>query len=872
MTLLAVLIFMVANCTFTTAEDERRTLDISIINRLNYGIVFKPITPFDLTSDFWGHLFQIVLPPSNLRRGVIHSIRRNNSRPAVDHLMGAIQATLTLQMDYVSTFMADIYELIPDLSSNPRKKSTFPRRPRSGALCDICGRAYGAIFGLASIDDVNLVLQIAQEGIENQNSVITQVINSTNALSSYVTITNHRVDTLVEMFKNEYLARIIIETRLLRTAEEEETEFNIISEVLKLSTKFTYELITLQDLRAGLISLKHGILVADILTPTAILNVIHYIEITLIEDNYPFRLCDNTAESVYKMKDFYYFRVDNILFVHLNFKLSPKENHFILYQVQAYNFAVPDKTHTTVISNIPKYVALPSDPSVSTVYMQFDERPILSDNLYLQASSLVALRDIDEATCITALIRDDFRGVQAFCNITLNLFQARPQILIVDDNTILFQNIAYYNLTCHHQPALTFIPGCELCTIKVGCKCYLSTQAGTYTAPFVKCSEFDVNSPNTISNMSHLINLALLSEFFEAEQLLWIAGDATSTKHVNITIPSLQVYDATFEAELASFNADSILLRGVGNSTRINGKIFQNPADRIRFDISANRIQWGGFSFSVFSSSYWLNLFTTVLAIALAIGLFLVHRRVATLTTALLLLQRPAAAQAQTTAKTMQLVFDYFKTTPAVPTASPASFLFMPTIEQSLNPLDIISLIAFFTMTLYVAYRYFLSRHVSHQFDVYLEIGNNTTFTRLRVKTLRHSPAHYKFHSDTLAKNLAVTGIRCPRFTFSWPSLTITHVITGVTCSIPERYVISYLTAIRMHEILASPFYLLLWSKGADSTQYELIALEDNNWSAQPPPNSTNSKLLAVRYASNKLYPPLLPNYAENTLPGPQQA
>lgn len=96
-----------------------------------------------------------------------------------------------------------------------------------------------------------MALSSVHEIMQAQSSVLQQVVNRTNALSSYMTISNHRIDKLTAIVKNEFLARHHIESRMLTQEHEVQKDFKLITEALRVSTNFAHKMFTLQELRAG---------------------------------------------------------------------------------------------------------------------------------------------------------------------------------------------------------------------------------------------------------------------------------------------------------------------------------------------------------------------------------------------------------------------------------------------------------------------------------------------------------------------------------------------------------------------------------------------------------------------------------------------
>lgn len=134
--------------------------------------------------------------------------------------------------------------------------------------------------------------------------------------------------------------------------------------------------------------------------------------------------------------------------------------------------------------------------------------------------------------------------------------------------------------------------------------------------------------------------------------------------------------------------------------------------------------------------------------------------------------------------------------------------------------------IAFF---IFVAYRSHKSRHPIHSFKIFLEIGNQDQNVLVKILELPHNHTFYEFKALNFFKTLSVSGLLRPTLYFVWNDLEVVHQTTNMSYRLDVRHSVDIYQAWRIRQILAHPYYVLLWAK-PQMADFSLVKLTGTNW------------------------------------------
>ena len=116
-------------------------------------------------------------------------------------------------------------------------------------------------------------------------------------------------------------------------------------------------------------------------------------------------------------------------------------------------------------------------------------------------------------------------------------------------------------------------PGCNFCIIKLPCKCSVISNSLSYPPSFSSCKKTD--NITTI----HPVNLALLQQFFKADQLKHIKGSSYFVNELNVKLPNFNIYNHSYNSFLVKDQHEHLNLQKMAKVAKKEGVIFQNLAE-----------------------------------------------------------------------------------------------------------------------------------------------------------------------------------------------------------------------------------------------------------------------------------------------------
>jgi hypothetical protein len=335
------------------------------------------------------------------------------------------------------------------------------------------------------------------------------------------------------------------------------------------------------------------------------------------------------------------------------------------------------------------------------------------------------------------------------------------------------------------------------------------------------------NDTNVEITKMHIINLAVLQNFFSDSELNEILKTNALETQPRINIPQPQIYKTQFDNEIEKLEANELSLKSLTAESKEDTKIYQSLSHRIWHGLQTNSFEINSSSLSVSSWQSIMLISTIIVVIVLSIAIFGLNKKLKAITTIVILLQKPSVAQAIETVD-KQAILDYFKERPT--TLTPESFILRsPILDNNINPLDVIFLVLFIQLGMYVAWRSYRIFHPRYQTNIIIEIGNQESNVRVKVLTIPHSPLDYSFTASAFIKSISVTGQMNTKICISWPTFTITHKFAPLVYTLPNMVCISCLTARRITRLLESKYYCLVFTTDCDG-RIKLIDLPKTNW------------------------------------------
>lgn len=120
-----------------------------IVQRLNYGVIFKETDKVILGCDTWYHTFEIDLPEEVVSPYLVPCLNNNLTCTLIAHLITQLNVVRSEMSAKINATIQTIEELVPEAKIH---KSRSKR-----ALLSFIGRLSKGLFGTATVDDVNML-------------------------------------------------------------------------------------------------------------------------------------------------------------------------------------------------------------------------------------------------------------------------------------------------------------------------------------------------------------------------------------------------------------------------------------------------------------------------------------------------------------------------------------------------------------------------------------------------------------------------------------------------------------------------------------------------------------------------------------------
>ena len=307
--------------------------------------------------------------------------------------------------------------------------------------------------------------------------------------------------------------------------------------------------------------------------------------------------------------------------------------------------------------------------------------------------------------------------------------------------------------------------------------------------------------------VTHVTNLAVLSNFFSEQDLGTLAADTILSHPIHATIPNFTLVDHNYNATLAAIDKTEFKLSQAANNSRARAVQFRSMAEYLSHKhLTAEEPYVDAGYFSEMSSYFsnplnWVTLILSGMAIALAV---IVGIKVKMMS--LLLLNAKTAAAFPT-----QL--DFFKT---APTVTPPSIM-LTAVPTKVHDYDIIiytlmalvvcfglaSLLYLYVAPQYIAYR----RQDLPNCKVCLQLKLSNSQFYIPFMELDSHISCYTFSAPEPLKSIRVVGTLFPRLIIDWPTLSVHHFLHNERIPLPSSVKLTYTQAADLRASLPTSTY-----------------------------------------------------------------
>ena len=442
--------------------------------RLNYGVYFRAIRKVYVVNDHWAQVFDVRLPriPSgNLRHTVPECDQlRLRSCNSLRSMFIKMHSLYTDMANEVRSNLQHILDVLP-------AEHTFGRGHSKRSLLPVGGWLLHGLFGTTTDNDLKPIKKQVTR-ISQGIAQVTQVLQVENRrLAGFMSLTNHRVDNLVNMTVNQEQAITNLAREfnaLFGSSVSIQNAFTLMSAKLM---EYTTVMNRLQEFRLGVEMLIQGTVTPVIIDKIKLQQALQFISIHLGRRFPRLYLVSHRVSDIYNAHNFIFGRHGDHLLVQMHIPVTTRRQHLTLYKIETFPVAVDDQLgHVTQIIGLPKYLAATSEFPyyILPTHVRDNDRSFLL-NLGRNRDPFRSFRN--SPSCASALYKNNRQLIQQLCHFQLRTTSLTPSLTFLSDTELLLLNVT--NVTLHCGTYVNQIPPCLMCVHRVNCECRVNLWSNT---------------------------------------------------------------------------------------------------------------------------------------------------------------------------------------------------------------------------------------------------------------------------------------------------------------------------------------------------------------------------------------------------------
>ncbi|CAC5376587.1 unnamed protein product [Mytilus coruscus] len=395
--------------------------------------------------------------------------------------------------------------------------------------------------------------------------------------------------------------------------------------------------------------------------------------------------------------------------------------------------------------------------------------------------------------CISALFYNQKEQIHNLCDFRFLIDTLKPDIHELSSASILVYRTNLIALDCPSGQKI--MKGCSFCIVRIPCMCSVSTDFLYLPPRLGKCQ----NHSDSITTL-HPVNLALIQHFFSPETYNSIMGDTTFAQPIDLTIPNFHIYNHTFSNILAQDKQYHLSLKRMAQAASKEETIFTSLSELLvdgELPVSSDWPDLNGI----------ISIAALGLTALLALVCLVLFRRLQTLTTAFLLLQKATPIHGLLLASPMP-TFHYVNTHQST-TEDTNSYIF----NTQCNPWPFVTLSIITTATLALFIIYVWKKFQQTQgTKILIEITNGITCITIPFMSLPLCPSDWHITPPTDITDMHITGSFQSFMHAQLLGLQIINIHTKHHILIPSNISVNIFTARKLRTMFNRPFhcYLLL--------------------------------------------------------------
>lgn len=748
--------------------------------RLNYGVIFKEETKVQFSNEMWLHTFAVDIPKSMALESAnecFNCTQFNKVVQTMNQIKIRCQARLNATIE-------ELYTLIPQIRQD-RKSGKSPR-----ALLGFVGTIYKSVFGLATVEDVNVLAQHINRVTSTVNKVTEALAQHGKHLSSFTATVTRRLDNMVLGVKQNHDALISLSNSLRKDITLLNDAIDTVSTFLinQLNDAETLES-QLEQFKLGVETLVQGKLSPILIKPALLQKSLREIQ-GILSKNYRRTYISSTDPQVhYAHSKFFFARHRSTLFITLKIPLSTFRLPFTLYKVVSLPVPINSSSnHATELLNLPDYIAISNKADYFTEVSKSMIDTCAGDTLKhcLLTKALTATTYND--SCLISLFNNNIETINKTCNFRFVQERLSPRFIELDTSSIIVYNVPEIIYNCKHKVAN--ITGCKFCLVKLPCYCSLTYSNLYFPARLTACN----SRPKLKPTYFHPVNLALLQQFFNASSIKSISGYTMFPEEVIIDIPAFQIYNHSMSNIFAKDQKEHLNLKKMVKAVKQDSVIFQSLAEPLaNGDLTVPT--------SIFDTFNILTIVSLCLSICSFVGIVYIVYKFRALSAALLL------TKATSVKSSAVPVFRYIR---------PDNTLQDDATSTDIS--DILSwdhgiflLVSISTLFIVIMVIKYLRKH-RHNCKIVLEVTTGSLCAMVPITFLSLCPSYWEITPPSDIENIQISGYFRPMLTLQWDNLAIKNKLSEKQIEVKSTISLSYWQAYKLRKILNQPFcaYLIL--------------------------------------------------------------
>ena len=800
-----------------------------VIQRLNYGVVFRPDSKMYLAKEAWLHTFQIDIPRPreiHISKLPICSYKNHSSICSSMNSMRHFIQHLHDSMEH------DLKETIQAIRILVPQTKLFESNRNGRAILPFIGSMAKGLFGLATMSDVQLLANHINALNAKSRSITQALQQHSDHLSSFVKVIDKRTSNLMQGIKDNSLEiQTIAHSFQLAIVSSEQSMVNISQILITLTNNFNVLKSNLLQLQSAFQSLVEGRISPFLIPKHDFSRTLHQIQSTLNKKYPGFYLTHSHPSYYYTTSNFIFTRNFSSLFITVQFPVSSHAQPLQLYKIISLPVPTPtNKTtkHATKLLDLPQYLAL--------TYQHDYYLPLSTDDLtncvhgpIVFCSFNKALIPITVPDCSLALFQNNVKQVSRLCNFRFLENHLSHDIIELTPTSVLVYDSEELDLVCPQSQRK--IPGCTFCVINIPCKCSLSTRKLYFSPRLVDCYESSSNF-----SIFHPVNLALVQEFFDEKRFTSLLADSLFTTPVQLAIPDFSFYNHSMSKILAADTKTHLSLKKIAVAAKKDKMIFKTLTEPL-------------LSGDISLQSSWLDTNTIVSFCSLGIAilslfafafLFCKTRKIAMTMT---IMQQMSHTKSQSVPS-----FIYVKPT-QLPQAEQDDIMdrvksFFSSEFSWVHASVILSILVLIFLLFVICYLY-KSKH-NRCTSLVLEVTCGGDCVVIPILDLSLCPSYYGFSRPSVLDLTVASFPSCKMFAV-WSSFEVTNKLTQKFVKIPTTLTLSFLQSYRIKKVLAQPF-----------NAYIYVTHQGFATMLSQPANVSKQTVQALAADSDSLYPSLL--------------